>query len=156
MYCFIFNQLGNVHRLSGDLEKSYEYLTKAIAVKLKIYQKDNIYMYQSFQNIGTYFRETGNCRKALSIFQIWRRSFKKNADSTNIEFGHLYNNLSNAYSECNILDSALIYAEKSKTVFLANVGMDNYLTGSSMLTLGNALVKSGKINEASFNMKKQT
>jgi CHAT domain-containing protein/tetratricopeptide (TPR) repeat protein len=148
MYLDYLSQRGEIYRMQGDMQKSFQIDNEALELGKKIYKNNPIQLGTLKNNLALSYSLIGNFEKALQLHLETAKMYAKEIGVVNTRYATSISNISDCYINIGVLNKALEYqlecAEIQKTIFTDK--HPNY--GSILARIGNTYALLSNYNVA--------
>lgn len=103
------NNIAEIYRLLGDIDKAYDYYTQAIKIKKEIYDEFHPKMATIYSNLGGLYHLVGDYENALK----YHKQSLKIRQKSKKRLGESYNNIGRVYQSMQEYQKALAYYQLS-------------------------------------------
>ena len=144
----INNEMGLIWKAKGDLDKAIDYITKALAIDIKLFDEENQKVATYYNNLGIAWQAKGDLDKAIDYYTKALAIDIKLFGDENPNVAIRYNNLGLAWQDKGDLDKAIDYYTKALAIDIKLFGEENPNVAIYYNNLGSAWEAKGDLDKA--------
>lgn len=144
----IYGTVASIFLSKGDLQKSLEYHSKSMSIKMRVFGENHASVASSYHNIANVYMVAGDTVQSLKFYEKSLQIKKSTIGPKHADVAGSYNNIALLYSKQGKLDKALDNFEKALEIQKETVGEKHPLTAATLTNMADIYGSQGKVDKA--------